>query len=241
MAMTVDAHVQPQGEPHSDDGEERTRLEPIRRLPVVEAIAVIPEDLYAKVSEIAMRCFRNLDEEMMDTFLITVRSLLTLVLAVDGGSGFLCAPSESYQHLSSLGVDMTVLDDSKKYRNGYMTQQLNGEHITSRKHQERMRAFAKRGAGKRWPEGHEAAHLTKDGYNLYGASGFCRLAAACVVGLPAACNNWERVGMRHTTALQLCSALRGGRAAVVAVRSDSGTVHVLCPCEETVEVMSVTL
>lgn len=222
---------------HKPD-KERAKLAATDNKHEVKPLSVSAEKFNAQVSELAECFFKNLDRKQKAIFLSTLRSLLTLVFSLDGGAGFVCAPSETYDYLKEMDVDMAVVDSSKKFPDGYMTESLSEQHIESRQHQKRVRAFAQHTRTDRWPKGHEAAGLPKDGYMLYGSSGFCRRAAAGLVGLPPPGCKWAGKGMRHTTALQLCWALRGHTALVV-VRSDSGMVHVLCPGEKTVKVWAV--
>lgn len=65
----------------------------------------------------------------------------------------------------------------------------------------------------------------KDGAILMSASGFRLKCAVKLVGLPKACKTWPGVGVRHETSLQVACFLR---KAIVLVRSDLGTLHVIC-------------
>lgn len=173
-------------------------------------------------------------------FLQTVRCLVNSALELQGGAGFACASSSSYQRLEELKVLFTVTDYTKQFVRGYMTHKLQNHHISHIEHQNFLRAQSKHTTNDRWPEGHEAQGLPKDGYNLYDSSGLCCLAAARLEGLPAAPCEWTNVGMRHTTALQLCWMLAlQGHTAVVLVRSDSGSLHILCACDGAVEVLAI--
>lgn len=217
--------------------EEQIQIKQCQKL-TVEPHVVGVQQMIAHISQLVWNTFENMLEKELASFVSTLSSLLELMLRLEGGAGFVCAPSASYRHLQQHGVDMVVVDNSQEFPNGYMTQKLRCKHISSHKHTRKVQAFAEHTSNDRWPQGHEAANSPKDGYTLYGVSGYCRLAAARLVGLPAAQCTWERVGMRHTTALQTCWALRG-QAAVVMVRSETGRVHVLLPGERTVEVFEV--
>merc|ERR1712187_165150 len=76
----------------------------------------------------------------------------------------------------------------------------------------------------RWPSGHPAHDLPKDGFTLLSVKGTRRLCAARLLGLPVAPYAWDDVGTRHMAAMNLAYALRGHLAMVV-VRSDKGVVH----------------
>lgn len=89
-------------------------------------------------------------------------------------------------------MDITVVDASEDFQSGYMTKQLRGLHVTHQNHLQHMRAFAEHSGNDRWSSGHPAQHLPKDGYTFYGISGFCRLAAARLEGLPASSYSWQR-------------------------------------------------
>lgn len=170
-------------------------------------------------------------------FFETVRCLVTSAHDVRGGAGFVCTSRSSYHSLKEQGVIYTVTDASDRFSRGYMSQQLEGMHIEDPKHQILLHDFAEHTANDRWPGGHDAEGLPKDGYNLYDMSGLCCLAAVRLEGLGAAPYQWPNVGMRHTTALQLCWALAlDGSSVVVVVRSDSGSFHVLSTGGKTVEV-----
>lgn len=179
-------------------------------------------------------------DRRLSSFPSTARQIVSLALDSEekGGFGLICAPRRSYIRLQKQGVKFPVTDKSDRFPDGYMTQQLDDSRISSHAHQTQVCAFAEKTDDDKWPPGHEAAGLPKDGYHLYGTSGFCRLGAARIVGLPSPTCEWEGVGMRHTTALQLCCALRGSPA-VVAVRSECGHVHVLLPSKAAVEVFRV--
>lgn len=217
---------------------ERTQFQPTKKEHLVEPHSVSAENLQAKVSELVGRSFKTFGRKQTALFSSTVRSLLALLLTLEGGACLICAPSESYDYLEQIGMDTAVTDSCESFREGYMTRELSNLHIDRRRHQKAVQSFARHASTDRWPAGHDAAHLPKDGCMCYGVSGFCRLASARLLGLPATGSEWEGVGMRHTTALQLCCALRG-HLAVVAVRSDSGSVHVLIPGKEAVEVLLV--
>lgn len=170
-------------------------------------------------------------------FLRAVRCLVDAARDSPGGAGYVCTLRSSYDFLSASGVVFSVTDSSETFSSGYMSHLLKGVHLDKPGHQNALRKFAEHTANDRWPKGHPAEDLSKDGYNLYDASGVCCLAAARLEGLPAAPCQWVNAGMRHTTALQLCWALAlKGRSAVAIVSSDSGRLHVLCACDGAVEV-----
>eukprot|EP00931_Biecheleriopsis_adriatica_P088984 TRINITY_DN63196_c0_g1_i1.p1 TRINITY_DN63196_c0_g1~~TRINITY_DN63196_c0_g1_i1.p1 ORF type:complete len:938 (-),score=115.19 TRINITY_DN63196_c0_g1_i1:63-2876(-) len=76
----------------------------------------------------------------------------------------------------------------------------------------------------KYPEGHEAAGLPKDGYMLISTSGF---RSRCSVGLPVEPTpiTWAGVGMRHKSGLSVAWRLRNEDHTVVIISSASGKVH----------------
>lgn len=77
----------------------------------------------------------------------------------------------------------------------------------------------------KWPEGHEAAGLNKDGAFLVDLDGMCLLAAVKITGLPAdAPFVWEGTGTKHSSALLSAWSLRH-TAHVVVVGSEARRVH----------------
>merc|ERR1712046_84296 len=76
----------------------------------------------------------------------------------------------------------------------------------------------------------------KDGFTIIGTSGKRKVAAARILGLPPAPFRWDGVGTRHTAALALAWALRG-TTSCVAVRSESGKVHVMVSSLTKVEIL----
>jgi hypothetical protein len=206
---------------------------------VVQPRRISFDKVLTKVSELVECHFKNAGQIRLADYLLNTLHLLDMALDLEGGTGFVIAPAESYDYLQDeVNVDFSVVDKNATYPKGYMSQKLCDEHVSNLKHRQLLQDFAVHTEDDKWPKQHEAARLPKDGYHLYGTSGFCHLAAARLVGLPAAPYEWDGVGMRHTTALQLCWALRD-HAAVVVVRSESAKVHLLCPSKGMVHVLLV--
>merc|ERR1712032_1368249 len=86
----------------------------------------------------------------------------------------------------------------------------------------------------RWPSGHEASGLPKDGFTIVGANGKVLRGAVRLVGLPTPPYRWDSVGTRHLAALAVGWALCN-KSAIVVVRSDSGKIHVLCPLHDSLQ------
>ena len=77
----------------------------------------------------------------------------------------------------------------------------------------------------RWPPGHVAENLPKDGCYVVTREGFCPLAAIKLTGLPAdAPFDWVGRGTKHSSALLVAWGLRRSAHAVI-VGSESGAVH----------------
>merc|ERR1712032_168889 len=109
-----------------------------------------------------------------------------------------------------------------------MTQRLRGEHVSSAELHKAIDEFSSHGEADRWPKDHEAAGLPKDGYNLLNVDGYRRRCAARLVGLPTPPMSWDGVGTRHLAALAISWSLKDDLFLVL-VRSDSGSIHALCP------------
>jgi len=130
-------------------------------------------------------------------------------------------------------VDFQVVDRTDKFPNGYMTERLRDVPADSAAFLEAMQAFTLHSDNDRWPKGHEASDMPKDGFTLIdGNSGLRLKCAARMVGLPLPPYQWDNVGTRHLAALAACWAFRFGPS-IVMVRSDSGKIHVLHAFDET--------
>jgi len=165
----------------------------------------------------------------VDSFLHTVRRVAHLSLQAEGGCGFVIAPAEAFQWLQDArAVDFQVVDRSEKYPTGYMTKRLKGVHVDDKAFLQAVQDLSQHSDSDRWPEGHEAGGLPKDGYILVSAEGLRVLCAARMIGLPTPPYSWDGVGTRHMAAVAAAHALSRFPCCVI-VRSDSGKVHGLCP------------
>lgn len=178
------------------------------------------------------------DEDRTE-FQTTVARLMDVILAVDGGCGFVIAPVHCLAFLQQQGVDFQSVDRSSEYPNGYMQETFKDVHISDRFFLETMLEFTSHTDTDRWPEGHAAYGLPKDGYMLVSPAGYCIKCATKIVGLPMAPYAWEGVGTRHSSALAACWALRLHPSCVL-VRSDSGKVHGLVFKRGRVDVLTPT-
>lgn len=171
-------------------------------------------------------------KEERTTFLATVLSIWSVIISVDGGCGFVVAPNEVFLSAANRRIDFQVVDRSPKFPKGYMTQRLRNVRTDSDQFLEAMREFTQHSENDRWPEGHEASNLPKDGFTLVdGNSGRRLKCASRIVGLPTPPYQWDNVGTRHAAALAACWAFRSGPC-VVMVRSDGGHIHVLHAFDE---------
>uniref|UniRef100_A0A7S4PWQ4 DAC domain-containing protein n=1 Tax=Alexandrium monilatum TaxID=311494 RepID=A0A7S4PWQ4_9DINO len=161
----------------------------------------------------------------------------TLVLAVEhllrhaqGGCAIAIASKRAFFHLKVEGlVDYQVADRDEHWQKGYMSTRIGGINLRTRSFEDSVRDFSAHSEGDRWPLGHEAAGLPKDGFlALVDPRGRCLKGAVRLIGLPTPPLRWDNVGTRHLAALGLCWALWDFPAAVV-VRSDAGLLHVLLP------------
>merc|ERR1712050_356035 len=91
-----------------------------------------------------------------------------------------------------------------------------------------MGQFTEHSDTDKWPGGHEAEGLPKDGYILMSVHGIRLKGAARLCGLPTPPYRWDGVGTRHLAGLAASWALRLFPVAVI-IRSDSGKIHGLCP------------
>jgi len=188
-----------------------------------------------RVSEHCETMFQRTDLAEEDrrekaTFLETVRKTLELVQNAKGGVGLIVTTSLGYKALRHQNVDFQPVDKSERFKDGYMNEVVRGINISDEIFAEGLGAFTDHDLQEndRWPKGHEAEGLPKDGYVLLKETGDCKLAAVRLVGLPLSPYLWERVGTRHLAGLSACWALRR-HIAVVMVRSESGKVHLLIP------------
>merc|ERR1712107_97595 len=146
-----------------------------------------------------------------EAFEETLKHTVELARQAKGGTAFLVAAADFYKHAKGHNVEFPVVDKSAKYRKGYMTEKLGGLKVDDSKFIKQIEDFSDHtlDAGDRWPKGHEAYGLPKDGYTLLDIHGRRRAGAARLVGLPAPNLIWESVGMRHTTGLAAASFLYG--------------------------------
>jgi hypothetical protein len=175
----------------------------------------------------------DISREQARQFRSTVESLLRIVLQCKGGGGFAVCTGRALVGLQrDFQVDFQVVDRSSSYPRGYMTEVLGSHHVATDTFGMLVGDFLDHSLQEndRWPPGHEAAGLPKDGFTILGIDGYRKIAAAKIVGLPVAPFKWDGVGSRHTMALALAWALRFGTSLVV-VRSESGKVHALLPSE----------
>jgi len=189
----------------------------------LEITPVLRDEFVRKLTNMHLLTMMQTDKDRTD-FSETVQALVKVVLQCEGGCGFVVA---SHAALTSIGrqkVDFQVTDKSALYKDGYMTERLQGVHVSDETFLQAISAFSAHSDTDQWPHGHEASGLPKDGYTLLNLRGFRLKCAARICGLPLPPYSWEGVGTRHTTALAVCWALRLFPAIVI-VRSDRGTVH----------------
>lgn len=171
-------------------------------------------------------------ETTLDQFLQTVRGVAELALQADGGCGFVVAPGEAFRWLQEMHtVDFQVVDRSEAYPGGYMTERLRDVNVHDPEFLAAIRELSEHSDNDRWPEGHEAAGLPKDGYILISTDGVRVLCTARMIGLPTPPYMWDGVGTRHMAAVAATHALSRWPCAVV-VRSDSGKIHGMCPAQK---------
>jgi hypothetical protein len=110
---------------------------------------------------------------------------------------------------------------------GYMTERLGKHKIGSRAFHDDFMEFVEHTSNDRWPSDYrdeKARDQPKDGAIILDCHGHLVKAATRVTGLPLSAFAWPSHGTRHMAALQIASFLK---SCVVAVRSDSGAVHIL--------------
>mmetsp|Transcript_63339 Transcript_63339/g.160325 ORF Transcript_63339/g.160325 Transcript_63339/m.160325 type:complete len:523 (-) Transcript_63339:101-1669(-) len=109
---------------------------------------------------------------------------------------------------------------------GYMTDRLQGIHVSDARFAEAFHDFTLHSDGDRWPDDHpdkDARGRPKDGAFLLSKSGYRVKCATKLLGLqPAA--SWANIGTKHEAALACAWAVQGS---FVFVRSDSGSLHII--------------
>lgn len=149
-----------------------------------------------------------------------------LILATDhaqGGCAFVVASNDGYGALKKARVDMQPVDrdEARGWSKGYMTERLEHIHVSDPSFRDAISEFTVHTDDDRWPQGHEACELPKDGFTaLLSPNGYRKMCACRVVGCPMPAHRWEKVGTRHQTALCISYVMRRCISAVV-VRSDS--------------------
>lgn len=166
------------------------------------------------------------DEEERSRFLETTLTVARLIIQLEGGCGFLIAPISAFMSVKSRNIDFQVTDRNENFPEGYMTEQLKDVHVGSSAFAAKLQEFAKHTDDDRWPPGHAAAGLPKDGFVLLSSQGFRLKCAARLTGLPTPPFRWDNVGSRHLSALAACWAFRL-QPSIVIVRSETGKIHVL--------------
>jgi len=165
-----------------------------------------------------------LDEAERNQFKSTVLAAIKTICHCAGGCGIVVSLRAAFTAIQRQRVDFQVTDKNVKFPKGYMTERLNGVHVNDEEFKKAIVEFSEHTLKDRWPDDHPAAGLPKDGFTLLSHRGRRLKGAVKLVGLPMSPYNWDAVGMRHTTALGVCWALRLFPA-VVLVRSDGGTLH----------------
>jgi len=169
----------------------------------------------------------HLQEKERPFFNDTVMAVWAMIVQLHGGCGFLVALQRDFISVRNRKVDFQVVDRSPHYPKGYMTERLRDVHVTSAEFLEAIQELTLHTEDDRWPRGHVAEGLPKDGFTLLDAvSGYRLKSAARMVGLPTPPFIWDNVGTRHLAALAACWAFRSGPS-IVMVRSDSGKIHIL--------------
>lgn len=177
-------------------------------------------------------------EQNLVKFRATVQEAADAIYSARGGCAIAIARVETLdatvlQH----GIEFAPVDCRSGWEEGYMTSRIRGKHVASKEFVDALVEFSEHSDSDRWPDGHEAAGLPKDGFIVVDSSGECLMAAVKIEGLPAAELAWAKHGMRHQTALALMELLRF-RPAAVLVRSDGGGLHGLAACDGEVEAVS---
>lgn len=179
-------------------------------------------------------------EDDRATFTKTVLDIWAVLRSVSGGCGFIIAPQSGFLSAADRDVDFQVVDRTDKFPNGYMTERLRDVPADSAAFLEAMMEFTLHSDNDRWPKGHEASDMPKDGFTLIdGNSGLRLKCAARMVGLPLPPYQWDNVGTRHLAALAACWAFRFSPS-IVMVRSDSGKIHVLHAFDESHGLVALT-
>jgi len=201
---------------------------------VHDMVLDVPPELFAQE---LLRAVRLAGEEAHgapppESFLDAARRAAELALQAEGGCGILVAPQAAFAWLQEVNhVDFQVVDRSEAFPDGYMTRRLRNVHVDSEAFLQAVQELSRHSDNDRWPQGHEAAGLPKDGYILINDMGMRVLCAARIVGLPTPPYRWDGVGTRHMAAVAAAHALAEWPCAVV-VRSDSGRVHGICPSQK---------
>jgi len=149
-----------------------------------------------------------------------VREMLDLVTAANHACLLVMAP-RFFMEAKGFQSNCSHVD------NGYMTKRLGKHMIGSLSFRDDFMEFIEHTCTDRWPSDYrdeEARNQPKDGAIILDSDGHLVKAATRVTGLPLPALAWPSHGTRHMTALQIASFLK---ASVVAVRSDSGAVHIL--------------
>merc|ERR1712217_583140 len=97
-------------------------------------------------------------------------------------------------------IDFQVVDrDVERYPDGYVTERAKGLSLYDSAFRDLILKFTDHPeeCHDKWPPGHEAAGLPKDGFTLLNISGGCRSGATKIVGVRTPPYTWDGVGTRH--------------------------------------------
>lgn len=189
----------------------------------------------------------NFIDELVDLVIVdvsvlrAVRSLAHVALRTVGSCFFVASCQDGFEEVARRGARFLPCDADSRFPEGFMTQQLKGRDVDDDFFFNQVQSFGDptMQLDDRWPPGHLAANLPKDGGYLHDIrSGMCLHAAIRFEGLPVAPFAWDGVGTKHTAALHFAWCLRK-HPHVVIVGSESGSLHgiVAHPTREQVEIL----
>jgi len=165
----------------------------------------------------------------------TLKHAIDIAMTARGPCSLAIAPKASYGRALATrqGARLQTSDTSAKWTNGYMTMRVQDTFVQEKSCVDALHELSERTPDRRWPRGHEAEGLNKDGFSaLLGTDGRCLKASVAVMGLQGAPLAWESVSCLHLDALDLMWALSQHGPAAFVLRCAGGVVHVLLRGED---------